>query len=222
MEQKNQKKNVSEPVKENSRANNDWLSNASSAAVETYKKQMNMAFTFYNDMFNTAINAGRTNWGVNQNFMDAFTNQGKSNPLFTPFPWMKLDIAAINPFINSSENFVRQLMDYNQNWFANLQNYFHLKQQDMISLNEKYQDFLDEQLKNLKKAADIVDRAYNRQQDLSADMNKELLTEFNDQTSKIVKATEEFWNNVARVFEAAGKDDRAQKTTKDAFHPAEV
>lgn len=214
METKNAKK-TNEMFDEVGKAG-ELFNNAASAMTDVYKKQLDTVFGFYNNIFNSAMGVGRNNWGIDFNANPFLASGNGFKSFFSPFSWLKSDGEYTNRLTSVYENFFRQISEFNKNWLDTFRDTYHLRQNDWISLNEKYQQLLEERWNATKAIMDSLVETYNKQLDFSAQSNKKMLSELNTQMDKALKSNMGFWENAVKTYGKAdkGEEEKSNKTVK--------
>lgn len=220
METTNQQK-TSELFGESAKIANKWFSDATSSMLEIYNKQLNMAFGFYNNLFNSV--SGNANRGTALAFPNLFSNgNGDSKSFFNPLSWMKGENGAANPFNGIYQNFIKQITDYNRNWLNTLQGSFHLQQNDLTLINEKYRNLMEKEWETIKNTLNAISKSYNAQLESSIEMNKKISNEWHKLISNFMRSSEEFWTEIAKTYQASAKTDKVRKPeNKEVFETAE-
>lgn len=218
METKNTKK-TNGILSESGETLNNWYNMASSTMNEIYKKQLNIAFGFYNNLFNSFLNYGKNNLtGSNHGFASFFNGDGRHNVFFNPLAWLKTNGANWNLFSNPYENFMKQVNEYNQNLLHDFKT--NLRQNEWLALNEKYQRFVEERWEAARDIFSTLNDSYSRQLNFSIETNNKMLSELNKEINKAFKSTEEFWDDILRNYgpEFNTEETRTHKVTKERVH----
>lgn len=193
---------------------------ASSTMIDSYKKQLDTVFGFYKNIFNSAIGAGRNNWGSDLNVNPFLTANNSFKSFFSPLSWLKTDGEYTGQLTSVYENFFREVSEFNKNWLGAFQNTYNLGHSASVELNEKYQQLLEERRNATKSAMDSLTETYNKQLDFSVESNKKMISELNKQMERVIKSNAEFWNGVVKTYGTTAKseEEKSHKTSKKEEH----
>jgi len=195
--------------------------------IDIYKKQVNLMFDVYNNIFSTWMKTSNENvWNPMTGFTKPFLNgdsngDGSSKAGFTPFFWMKQEEDGKNPFQFAYGSFLKRSNDFNRNWLSAMQNNFHLRQNYWDTISENYKDAIENQLHTFKDASAALNSIYAKQLDLSIDAGKKMLSELNKQISDAIRSNEELWKEYTKVYDAPVKEEKEEKNKKPERKEAE-
>jgi hypothetical protein len=213
METKTTKK-TNDMFTENSKTS-EWFSDATSAMIENYKKQMDLVFGFYNNAFNSAMGTGRNPWNITPNYTDLFSfGNNPFKAFFNPFLGFSSDGEQAGRFSGLYEKLFKQVSEYNKHFLDLFQNNFQVSQEDWVALNEKYQHVVEEELNSAKTMMQTLIESYNKQLDFLTETNKELQSELNKQFNKLMKTNQEFWSEAVKTQDTAPKEGRHKHSEK--------
>jgi ribosomal protein S17E len=217
METKNAKKTSG--LFEETGKTGELINSSVSAMMDMYKKQLNMVFDFYNNIFNSTMNAGKAKSNFNWNLNPFLTGSNNHKLIFNPLSWLRADGEYTNTPISVYQNFFKEISDFNKNWLDAFQSTYNLRQNDWGELNEEYQQLLEDNRTAVKDMTDNLINSYNKQLDFSVESNKKLLSELNRLMEKAVRSNLEFWENSIKKYTGIAKnEEKAPKIAKKETH----
>ncbi|MEO8762615.1 MAG: hypothetical protein ABI388_13225 [Bacteroidia bacterium] len=186
----NKSNSASETLLEGAQTTNKWMNDASSAMMDMYKKQTDMASSFYSNLFNSFSGANKNSFNPMANFSNPFSNNhDMMKNMFTPFNAFGMNTSSSNPF----EKAIKQLTDFNQNLLSSLGKPFGNGNQDFGALTENYKNVVEKEVEASKKMIETLTAAYHKQMEFTMENNKKLQEEMSAQFNQLVKLTQQFW-----------------------------
>jgi hypothetical protein len=181
---------ASETLLEGAQTTNKWMNDASSAMMDMYKKQADMASGFYSNLFNSFSGANKNSLNPMANFSNPFSNgNDMMKNMFAPFNAFGMTNSSSNPF----EKAIKQLTDFNQNLLSSFGKPFGNGNQDFDALTENYKNVVEKEVEASKKMIETLTAAYHKQMEFTMENNKKLQEEMSAQFNQLVKLTQQFW-----------------------------
>jgi hypothetical protein len=189
---------------------NKWANEVSSNLMEIYKKQMDLAFGFYNNLACSLPEMNKNVWDSNMNFAKPFNMDGISK-LFNPFNWYKTDGPSVDAFASQSENMGKKALEIANNYTATLHKQFKNAQANWSELNEKTQEVVQENWKTRREGINAIAEVCNKQMEALIESNKKLLEEINGQVSSTAKQSEKSFSEKEKEgVKATSYPDKAE------------
>lgn len=186
----NKTNSANETLLEGAQTTNKWMNDASSAMMDMYKKQTDMASSFYSNLFNSISGTNKNSTNPLANFSNPFSNgNDMMKNMFAPFNGFGMNSFSSNPF----EKVMKQLTDFNQNLLSSLNKPFGNGNQDFGALTENYKNVVEKEMETSKKMMGSLVEAYHKQMEFTMENNKKLQEEMNTQFNQLVKLTQQFW-----------------------------
>jgi hypothetical protein len=200
---------------------NKWMNEMGSAMFNIYNRQLNLAFDFYRNLFNsfsseTKTSAeNKTNGTNHSNFVPPFLNPGSMfSTLFRPF---KMDGNSNNVFSSQYENMDRQANEFTTGMINTFQKEIQQTQRSWSEWNEKCSSIAEDSLRANQDLLNTMAESYFRQINSLMELNKKLFAESGRQFGSFVKQTER--NGSDKTGETAEKSETEVKT-ENKFVPS--
>jgi hypothetical protein len=198
---------TNEKLYETAEAANKGFNQINSTIMDVYSKQLNLVSGFYNNLFNSFPWANKNVWNANMDFTKYF-GADETFKLFTPFNWFKTSDYLGNFFKPQSEDLFKKTIEFNNNWFAELQKQFKIVQMNWVELSEKMQEIAEEEWKATYSSINSLIEAYNKQADFSIESNRKFMEKINSQFDLAAKQSEKFWSDVLKTVHPADKTEK--------------
>jgi hypothetical protein len=185
---------------------NKGFNEINSTAMDIYSKQLNLVSSFYKNLFNSFPWVNKNVWNANIDFTKYFGADGASK-LFTPFNWFKTNDYLGYFFKPQSEDLLSKIIEFNNNWFTELQKQFKIMQINWAELSEKMQEIIMEEWKTTYSSINSLIETYNKQADFSIESNKKIMEKINNQFDLAAKQSEKFWSDVLKTVHPSDKSE---------------
>jgi hypothetical protein len=186
-----------------------WFTDANESMMEIYNKQLNLATDFYNKMFASVSGNNQDKTG-NKTFADMFLNNGFSKILLFPFG-NGISLFS-NPFISGLDAIQAQMLAYNKDLLAALNQEFRRGLLSWSDIRQKYGKTLEGQLETSKKILTAFTEAGNDRVNFYAENYKKLTDEINGLISSMLEQNKEIWSDTVKSslvsFDGEEKKDR--------------
>jgi hypothetical protein len=186
---------------------NKGFNEINSAAMDIYSKQLNLASSFYKNLFYSFPWANKNVWNANIDFAKYFGADGTSK-LFTPFNWFKMSDYLGDFFKPQSEDLLSKTIEFNNNWFTELQKQLKIMQMNWVESSEKMQEIVMEEWKTTYSSINSLIEAYNKQTDFSIESNRKFMEKINSQLNLAAKQSENFWSDVLKTVQPSDKSEQ--------------
>ena len=196
-----------ESTHEKNQTANKWLNDASSSVMDMYNKQASLVFGFYNNLFNSLPGMSKNNWMSNMNFAKPHDGYDMANAFFPAFNLFKTS-SLMNLCASKYEDMYKQITDYNNLWSSMLQKKSQNAQENWSASAEKMQAIVEKEWKIRNDMASTLLDAYNKQMDVSIELNRKFMEELNNHLNAAFKRNEKFYSDVFKGAHAPEKEEK--------------
>ena len=201
---------TNEKLYETAEAASKGFNEINSTIMDVYNKQLNLASSFYSNLFNSFPWINKNVWNANMDFSKSFGADGASK-LFNPFSWFKTSDYFGDFFKPQSEELLKKTIEFNNNWFAELQKQFKIMQMNWVELSEKTQEIMEEEWKATYSSINSLIETYNKQADFSIESSRKFMEKINNQFDLAAKQSEKFWSDILKTTQPF---DRTEKESE--------
>lgn len=215
-----------------------WFTDNTLKMTEMYTKQINQSFETFNKFFSTGFPLGKTGWMPNETVSEVLkkntemflhnlkTFSEKSEETinntistFTDFN-KKNDFSegGIKNIVNTYEDQILQMIDYNKQLFETLEKELHSKHFDIDALIEKSAKKMKQDFETSRDAVKKFIETYSTKTDFSPSANKKLVEEINKQIEHLVESNKEFWTNTINYFEEKKEEKKGEEKGERKKH----
>ena len=197
---------TNEKLYETAEAANKGFNEINSTLMDVYSKQLNLASSFYNNLFNSFPWANKNVWNANMDFTKPFGADGVSK-LFSPFNWLKTSDYLSDFFKPQTEGLLKKAVEFNGNWVTELQKQFKIAQMNWVELSEKTQEIMEEEWKAIYNTMKSLVETYNRQADFSIESSRKFMEKINEQFDLASKQSEKYWSDILKTAQSTGNTE---------------
>jgi vacuolar-type H+-ATPase subunit H len=188
------------------------FNNVNATMTDMYKKQMDMATSFYNNLFKSSL--GNTTGG-NQygGFPNMFANMDMTKWFSNPFANFSAT-GMQNPFSSPFEKAMKQMTEFNQNLLSAFTNGISGKGNNMGAMSEEYKEAIATRMEASKEILATISEGFQKQLESSMQNNKKTMEEISNQFGLVMKQNQKLWADILKMWQ--GSVNEAEKT-KDAI-----
>lgn len=212
-----------------------WFTDNTLKMTEMYSKQMNQSLEAYNKFFSTSFPIGKTGWMSNEivsealkknteiflNNLKTFSDKSQetiNNTISTFSDFNKkndFSEGSIKNIVNTYEDQILQMIDYNKQLFERLEKELHSKHFDIDALIEKSAKKMKHDFESSRDAVKKFIEAYSTKTDFSLNANKKLVEEINKQIENLVASNKEFWTTTINYFEEKKEEEKMERKKQE-------
>jgi len=201
--------NTNHASTENAKSAEKLLTEASSNMMDIYNKQLKFITDFYSNFFN-AFTGNSTGWDSNTGFSNNFLGNDLTKLFSNPFNGIGAGFP--NPFLQSFDKLYKQMMEYNNNIFSNLNSATKSKA-DWSEISKKYQETIENRLGAFNKIFSTLSEACGKKMNFSMEINKKEMEDVNNQLNLMLKQNQKIWSDMFAIY--SGSSNTEEKKTKD-------
>lgn len=208
-----------------------WFTDNTLKMTDMYTQQLNQSFEAYNKFFKSTFPAGKTGWSPTETVSEAvkkntelFLNNLKTfseksqetinNTISTFTEFNKKNEfpeGSIKNIVNTYENQILQMIDYNKQLFETLEKELHSKHFDIDELIEKSAKKMKHDFETSREAVKKFIDTYSNKTDYSLGANKKLVEEINKQIEHLVASNKDFWATTIKHFATKKAEEESEK-----------
>jgi maltose-binding protein MalE len=191
---------ANETLNEGAKVIEKLFNNTNSAMTDMYKKQMEVATSFYNNLLNSS--QGQNNlWSQSGAIPNMFAGvditKWFSNPLTNYF-----SNNMQNPFATPMEKGMKQIMEFNQNLISAFTNGINGKNTNWEAIGEEYKAAISARMDASKEILHSITESFNKKIGSSVEINKNTTDEISDQFNKVMKLNQKLWSDMLGLWQA--------------------
>lgn len=203
---------TNEALLEGAKVAEKWLTDTSTAMMEIYNKQLNLATGYYTNFLNSTLGNNK-GWNDNNGFSESFF----SNNLLKNFsiPLNGNGNLFATPFQAAIENVFKQIGEYNKNLLAAFNNQVKHSEIDLSVINSEYIETVEKRLDATKNIFNRLSEAYNKEFEFATENNKKILEEINEQFNTVIKQNQKFWSDAFKQIQPSfdGEEKKQKENT---------
>ena len=202
-------KSKNETLNEGAKVIEKLLNNTNSVMTDMYKKQMEVATGFYNNLLNSGLghnNPWSQNTAIQNMFPSMDTSKWFANPL-TNFSTGNMQ----NQFVAPMENGMKQMMEFNQNLISAFTNGIDNNKTNLGTIGEEYKETINSRFEASKEILNSISEAFNKQSESTLEMNQKTVNEISDQFNKVMKQNQKLWSDMLSTWQGTLNNEEKTK-----------
>lgn len=199
-----------EKLFETAQAANKRFNEMNSTIMDIYSKQLNLASSFYSNLFNYFPWANKNLWNANIDFTKPFGSDGEPK-LFAPFGWFKTSDYLNNFFKPQTEDLLKKTVEFNNHWLAEVQKQLKIVHMSWVELSGKTQEIMEEERKTIYSNINSLIESYNKQSDFSIEASEKFMKKINEQFDLVAKQSEKFWSDISKRVQTSDKAEKEKE-----------
>jgi hypothetical protein len=208
---------ANEMFTETSKIAGKWLADSSASMMEIFNKQMNLATSFYSNLFRNFWGAANDNssaqggvsvpfWGANE-MMKAFS---------TPFNGHAGNGNSANSVFANYSKYFTQMAEFNRSLFSQAIREIPDATADWKPLAAEYERLLESELQNTKELVDTMMENYKKRMEFTTAANQKFVDELARQFNAAVRQNLKFWENAMKLSVNQGVENKKSQEESGA------
>ncbi|MHB8261758.1 MAG: hypothetical protein ACYDCN_13040 [Bacteroidia bacterium] len=194
------------------------FNNVNATMTDMYKKQMDMATSFYNNLFKSSL--GNTNgWSQNGGFPNMFANMDMTKWFSNPFSGFSASNMQ-NPFLSPVEKAMKQMTDFSQNFLSAFINGSSGTGSKMGAMSEEFKETIATRMEASKEILTTISEGFKKLLESSMENNKKTMEEISTQFNLVMKQNQTIWADIFKMWQESfnevekAKDAMVNETKK--------